>query len=240
MLGEIKIIQKLRQDLKELKAVEEKAQEIDKKLKKWIHGNKKIFSGLSVDQDDDAKQHVMWQEQEIIKEIQDLENNFNQLTQQNEDRQLVHLPNEQINEALGNTLIGLQEVAALAYQKNKNFSEYWKGIKKGDFNRKKTNWNNILFAAVLIGKGVIFVGDHLTSFYAKGLVKQYDEGKKKTGELLTRLRRKTEDYYHRFHRSPQESKHPYPQKSSDRGFILSFIGFLALLFALLFGLLVLI
>ena len=110
MFGRIKIIQKLRQDLKELKAIQEKAQEIDDKLKKSMHENKEIFSGLSVDQDDDAKQHhLTWQEQEIINEIQDLEYNgleynFDQLTQQSEDKQLVHSSDKQSSEDLSNKL----------------------------------------------------------------------------------------------------------------------------------------
>ena len=69
-----------------------------------MHGNKEIFSGLSVDQDDDAKLHVTFQKQEIINEIQDLEYNFDQLTQQSGDRQLVHNSGKQSSEDLSNKL----------------------------------------------------------------------------------------------------------------------------------------
>ena len=208
MFGRIKIIQKLRQDLKELKAIQEKAQEIDDKLKKSMHENKEIFSGLSVDQDDDAKQHhLTWQEQEIINEIQDLEYNgleynFDQLTQQSEDKQLVHSSDKQSSEDLSNKLNSMiQETNSLDLKKNKTPLEFSRGVLKGDFGRKKTDRFAVLMLLFQIVKISAFLEDKLALVYLEYLAKQYKEELGKMQNQLVELRRKTENYYDSFHSS---------------------------------------
>ena len=134
--------QKINQDLKELKTIQEKAQEIECKLQKYMCENKQEFSKLSEDSEDVAGQFkiknffyplfgrrspddfddvvqltVKMQKNEIISNIQDLKQRFDQLfqnsldqpTQQGEDEQLVHLPNEQIVEVGKKALIGISK-----------------------------------------------------------------------------------------------------------------------------------
>ncbi len=180
------------------------------------------------------------QKNEIIGNIQDLkqrfdqlfQNSLDQLTQQGGDEQLVHLPNEQIGEALGKkALTGISKVASLDFKENKTPSEYLRGVLKGDFGLKK--WNGYAIClGVCVGVSILaLIADGYMQSHVKDLAKQCEEEWKKTQNQLGELRRKTENYYRRFRLKKR--------KPSDRGFVLSFIGFLALLFALLFGFLAL-
>ena len=171
-------------------------------LKKSMHGNKEIFSGLSVDQDDDAKLHVTFQKQEIINEIQDLEYNFDQLTQQSEDRQLVHNSGKQSSEDLSNKLNSMiQETDSLDLKKNKTPLEFSRGVLKGDFGRKKTDRFAVLMLLSQIAKISAFLGDKLALVYLEYLAKQYKEELGKMQNQLVELRKKTENYYDSFHSS---------------------------------------
>ena len=262
-----RVIQRMRQDMKELKTIQEKVQEIGCTLQKYMCENKQEFSRLSeVSEDVDVQfknkiknfcQPLFWwqshddlddliqsivkrQKKKIIREIKDLEDNFNQLlknsfdqfTLQREDRQLAQAPNEQISGALSDTLIRIQQVASLDLTQNKTSSEYFRGVLKRDFSRKKIDQGAVIFAVLQMVNVLVSLGNQLALTYAENFALQYKEYLKNTQNQLDELRRKIENYYRRFR--------PTKKKPSNRGFVLSFIGFLALLFALLFGLLVLI
>ena len=234
-------LKKINQDLTELKTIQEKAQKIDCTLQKYMCKNKQEFSKLSEDSEDVALQFtVKMQENQIINNIlgiekrfdQLLENGFDQLTQQGEDGQLVHITNEHSSEVLEDTLIRFQGIVSRDYTQNKNFSEYVRGVPKRDFRLKKRDGYAIFFAVCEALSILTSIADKYMQSHVKDLAIQYEEEIKKTRNQLVELRRKTENYYRKFR--------PTKKKSPDRSFILSFIGFLALLFALLFGLLVLI
>ena len=209
----IQVWNELRQNLKELTAIQEKTQKIDDKLQKYMDENEQEFPKHLEDQEI-IKGVVNYQQNEIINEIQGLENRFNQflkksfdqLTQQGEDRQLVPTNNEQSSEILGNNLITIQALASRSYKRNKTVSEYLRGVPKREFGREKLDRDAIFFAVLDIAKIVIVEADKWMSSYVKDLAIQYEEELKKTQELLVELRKKTERYYRKFTPAPQKKK----------------------------------
>lgn len=239
-------------------------QEIDFTLQKYRCENKQEFSKLSDDSEDVALRfkirdfcYALWrqshddlddvvqftvkmQEIQISDNIQVLENSFGQLlknsagqfTQQGRDGQLVHITNEHSSEDIGKHLIRLQEVVSRDdYTRNKTLPEWLRGVPKRDFGRKIWDGYAIFYGVCEVLSILISIADKYMQPRVKNLAEQYEKELQKTQNQLVELRRKTENYYRRF----------YPEKKpSNIGFVLGFIGFLALLFALLFGLLVLI
>lgn len=208
-IGNVRIWRELNKNLKELESIQEKAQRIDGKLQKYMEENEQVLAN------EDKNVITMLannQKNRIINEIKDLEESsnqslektFNQLTQQKENRQLVHIPDEQNGKDLGNNLITIQALASRNYTRNKTVSEYLRGVPKGDFGRKRLDGSAIAEALLLILPIVAELVDETIRSHVEGLARRYEEELKKTQEFLVELREKTERYYSRI--TPTSSK----------------------------------
>ena len=208
-IGNVRIWHELNKNLKELDSIQKKAQRIDGKLQKYMEENEQVLAN------EDKNVITMLannQKNKIINEIKDLEESsnqslektFNQLTQQKENRQLVHIPDEQNGKDLGNNLITIQALASRNYTRNKTVSEYLRGVPRGDFGRKRLDGSAIAEALLLILPIVAELVDETIRSHVEGLARRYEEELKKTQEFLVELREKTERYYSRI--TPTSSK----------------------------------
>lgn len=141
-----------RKNLKNIESIQKEAQKIDNKLQKYMRENRQEFSKHSKD---DIKMivelHVEFQKGKIIRKIEKLEEELDQLIQPPENGEMAHLPQKrssaESSNALSNTsqAIGetIQELNSLDYKRKKSFSERMKDGIKGDFKREKTDWSVI-------------------------------------------------------------------------------------------------